>query len=223
MKFRKTKKNKRKKSKRRNKSRRRNKKGGVKVVKPWPSEWNDYQTLVEGGEITPDDECILCLGKFSSTQEQAIYRLSCCNVLVHNDCLLWLCNMKDMTRPADMREVRRLHEERQVIIDDQRLSGEQRKEYLRINEDSIHAMEQRIMDSCPNCRFNEKTTDAQGKILDEMGFHDCMNVYAFRNKVLHTANIDTQPRVRAIYDANPPIGDKEAETEYLKRNISGEK
>ena len=46
-----------------------------------------------------------------------------------------------------------------------------------------------------------------------------MNVYAFRNKVLFTDNIDKQPIVRKIYDDNPDPGDEKTETEYLARNI----
>jgi hypothetical protein len=209
----------RKKSKHRKKSRRFNKIGGVKVNKPWPSEWNDYGTLLDEKQITPEDDCIICLLKFSETPEQAIYRLSCCDVLVHNDCLLWLCNMKDRTRPADMREELRLYEERHEIRNNPHLRDEQKEEYLRANADNIDKIQHRIMDSCPNCRFNSKTTDAEGKIIDEIGFHDCMNVYAFRNKVLFTVNIDKQPTVRKIYDDNPPTGDQKTEMDYIGRNV----
>lgn len=220
MTFRKVKKQtKRRKSKHRNKSRRFNKVGGVKVNKPWPSEWNDYGTLLEEKQITPEDDCIVCLLKFSETPDQAIYRLSCCDVLVHNDCLLWLCNMKDRTRPADMREEQRLYEERRNIRNNPHLRDEQKEEYLRVNADNIDKIQYRIIDSCPNCRFNAKTRDAHGKIIDEVGFHDCMNVYAFRNKVLFTDNIDKQPTVRKIYDDNPPTGDKKTEMDYIGRNI----
>ena len=209
------------KSRRHNKSRRFNKVGGVKVNKPWPSEWSDYGTLIKEGQITPEDDCIICLLKFSETPDQAIYRLDCCDVLVHNDCLLWLCNMKDRTRPADMREEERLHQERDVIRNDDRLEFESKKRALEMNADDIIKIQLRIMDTCPNCRFNEKTKDAHGEIINKMGFHDCMNVYAFRNKSLFTANIDKQPIVRKIYDDNPDTGDEQTETEYLGRNING--
>lgn len=207
------------KARRQNKSRRFNKVGGVKVNKEWPSEWNDYGTLIKEGQITPEDDCIICLLKFSETPDQAIYRLDCCDVLVHNDCLLWLCNMKDKTRPADMREEERLHQEWEEILNDDRLEFELKKRALEMNADAILKIQHRIMDTCPNCRFNEKTKDAHGEIIDKMGFHDCMNVYAFRNKVLFTDNIDKQPIVRKIYDDNPDTGDEKTEREYLARNI----
>ena len=208
-------------SRRKNKSRRYNKKGGVKVDKPWPSEWNDYGTLIKEGQITPDDNCIICLLNFSETPGQAIYRLSCCDVLVHNDCLLWLCKMKDRTRLADMREEERLYEERHETLNDRVLDPNAREQLLRMNAVDIDKIQQSIMDTCPNCRFNEKTKDAHGEIIDKMGFHDCMNVYAFRNKSLFTDNIDKQPIVKGIYEANPDPGDEKTETEYLGRNIKG--
>jgi len=225
MTFSKNRQTKRRKSKRRNKSRRHNKsrrfnkKGGVKVNKPWPSEWNDYGTLIKEGQLKSDDDCIICLLKFSETPDQAIYRLDCCDVLVHNDCLLWLCNMKDRTRPADMREKERLLREKLEIENDRRVEPEERERYLEMNADNILKIELRIMDTCPNCRFNEKTKDAHGEIINQIGFHDCMNVYAFRNKVLFTDNIDKQPIVMGIYEANPDPGDEKTETEYLARNI----
>jgi hypothetical protein len=207
------------KARRQNKSRRFNKVGGVKVNKEWPSEWNDYGTLIKEGQITSDDDCIICLLKFSETPDQAIYRLDCCDVLVHNDCLLWLCNMKDRTRPADRREEERLYEEREEIRHDDRLEFELKKRTLEMNADAILKIQHRIMDTCPNCRFNEKTKDAHGEIINQIGFHDCMNVYAFRNKELFTDKFDKQPIVMGIYEANPDPGDEKTETEYLARNI----
>jgi len=220
-------KTKRRKSKRRNKSRRHNKSrrfnkvGGVKVNKPWPSEWSDYGTLIKEGQITTDDDCIICLLKFRETPDQAIYRLDCCDVLVHNDCLLWLCKMKAKTRPALRREEERLYEEREEIINDDRIEFEVKKRHLEINADNILKIQHRIMDTCPNCRFNETTKDAHGEIIEKMGFHDCANVDAFRNKELVTDKIDKQPIVRKIYDDNPDTGDEQTETEYLGRNING--